>query len=212
MAFNWQDALSGATGGALSGAGTGALFGGVGAPIGAGLGGILGLLASVLSGGGQQGGMKQLSTITPQQNNILDMLLQVGSQNLQNPYQGFEPIRQSALNTFYQDIVPHLQEQFTGAGGRGSNAYSSPLIQSQLSGAGSSLSQRLAAMQSQFGQQNQQNALRQLGLGLTPQFQPYYQQRQPGFGENLLTGAIGAAPAALQAYQQNKLLDKLTGK
>jgi len=209
MAFDWKQALAGATGGGISGAGTGATLGG---PWGALIGALLGLGSGGLAGGfggGKEGGIQNVPTTGPEQNNILDMLMKMGSQNLQNPYEGFEPIRNAATSHFFQNIVPGLQEQFTGAGGRGSNSYSSPLIQSQLSSAGAGLSERLAALQSQYGQNNKNNAIDQLKLGLTPRFQSYYQNRQPGFGENLLSGSIKAAPAMAQGYQQNQLLEKL---
>lgn len=215
MAFNWQQALAGAAGGALSGAGTGALLGGptapVTAPVAALIGALLGLGTGGLAqgfGGGEEGGFKQTDITSPQQNNILDMLLQMGQQNLQNPTQGFQPIKQNALNTFFQDIVPGLQSQFSGSG---SNNYSSGTIQSQLSSAGAGLAQRLAGLETEYGQRNQNNALNQLSLGLSPRNQTYYQQRQPGFGENLLMGSLQAAPAAIQGYQQNQKLEKLLG-
>ena len=70
-------------------------------------------------------------------------------------------------------------------------------------GLGSGLGQgleKLAAMGAQFGQQNIQNALQQLQMGLTPQFETSYRQSSPGL---LQTGAQNAAqylPLALGSF------------
>jgi hypothetical protein len=128
----------------------------------------------------------------PQQQGVLSNLLNSGQQQLNNPYQGFEPIKQDALNTFFQDIVPRLQEQFSASG---SNSASSGTLKSELSGAGSGLAERLAAFQAHFGQQNQQNGLQQLQLGLNPHSE--FINRPGGGGvknniRDLLTNAIPA--------------------
>lgn len=108
----------------------------------------------------------KLNKYEPWQQDIMKLLGSLGTNNLQNPYEGFEPIKQDALSTFFQDIVPRLQEQFSASG---SNSASSGTIKSQLSSAGSTLAEKLAAFQAHFGQQNQQNALQQLQLSLNPQ-------------------------------------------
>lgn len=133
-----------------------------------------------------------INQYTPEQQNVLNNLLQSGQQQLQNPYQGFEPIKQDALSTFFQEIVPMLQEQFSASG---SNSASSGTIKSQLSGAGSNLAERLAAFQAHFGQQNQQNGLQQLQLGLNPRSEFINRQGGGGLKNNawdLLTSAIPA--------------------
>jgi len=105
----------------------------------------------------------ELQKYKPNQSNFMDYLLENAQSLLQNPGQGFDPIRQDTLNTFFQDIVPRLQEQFSASG---SNAASSPILQTNLSSAGGNLAQRLMAFQSQFEQQNRQQALQQGQLGL----------------------------------------------
>lgn len=207
MAFNWQQALAGAAGGGLSGAGTGAAFGPAAPatiPISALIGALLGGLSGGF-GGGEEAGFKQAPQ-TPQQTRLQELLAQLGEQNLQNPYGGFEGMRQNALSDFFQYIVPGLQERFTG-GQRGENSYTSGALKSQLSGSGASLAERLNAMRENYGQNRQSLGMNQIQSALNPQ--QYYQQRQPGLGENLLTGSIQAAPAAIQGYQQNQQLTKI---
>jgi hypothetical protein len=201
---NWIDALKAALGGAGGGAGIGnAVVPGVGAAVGAAGGGILGFLTSLLSGGGKEGGVEQVPIISPEQASVLQFLLQQGHEGLQNPYSGFEPIAQQARSQFSQQTVPSLAERFASMG---QNSTSSPAFAAQLGQAGAGLSENLAAMQSQYGQQNRQNALQQLALGLSPSFQNIYQQHQPGFGENLLQGAAQAAPSFYQSFLLNKKL------
>ncbi len=141
---------------------------------------------------GNQPDIIGINQYSPEQQNVLNSLLQSGQSQMQNPYQGFEPIKQDALSTFFQEIVPMLQEQFSASG---SNSASSGTIKSQLSGAGASLAEKLAAFQAHFGQQNQQNGLQQLQLGLNPRNEFINRGGGGGlknFGLDLLSGAIPA--------------------
>jgi hypothetical protein len=203
MAFNFLSALKGLAGGGLSGAALGSSGGPLGAAIGGGLGALGGGLAGGFDKSGKEGGIQQAQTYTPQQQNILQFLQQQGHQGLQNPYQGFQPIAQQARNQFNQQTIPSLAERFASMG---QNSLSSPTFASQLGQAGAGLEEALAALQSQYGMQGQQNALQQLALGLSPQFENYYQQSQPGFTENLFNGAGQAAPSFYQSYLLNKKL------
>ncbi len=153
---------------------------------------------------GTPGGFIGADIYTPEQKQALEQLLQMSEQNMNNPYEGFDPIRQAALSNFYQEIVPHLQEGFSGSG---DNSYSSPQLQTNLSSAGAGLAERLAALQAGYGQQNKQFGLQQLQTGLNPYQQMGYQQRQPGFGENVLNSLIGTVPGLYGQYsnQQNQL-------
>jgi len=202
---NWLGGLQGSLGGAGAGAAIGSMVPGIGTAIGAGAGGLAGLFGG-LFGGGEKGGVKQAQNFNPQQQQILSMLLGQGQQNLQNPYAGFEDISNYAQNQFHQNIVPSIAERFTSMG---NNALSSGAFASQLGQAGRGLGDTLAMQRQQYGQQNQQNALGQLSLGLSPSFQNYYQQSQPGFGENLMHGAIQAAPSFYQSYMLNNALQNM---
>ena len=207
MALNFSGGLQGGLGGAASGAALGSVFPGIGTLLGGGLGGILGGISG-LFGGGSQGQFKQNPTGTPQQRNAMNLLLQQGSQQLQNPYQGFAPLAQQARTQFQNQTVPSLAERFSSLG---NNSTSSPAFASQLGQAGAGLEEMLAALQAQYGLQNQQSALQLLSLGLSPAFENYYQQSQPGFGENLLSGSFQAAPSFLQSHQFSNALRSLQG-
>jgi hypothetical protein len=202
---NWLGALQGGLGGAGAGAAIGSVVPGIGTAIGAGLGALGGGLGG-LFGGGKKGGVKQAKIVNPQQESVLNYLLQQGQQGLQNPYAGFQPIAQQARNQFNQQTIPSLAERFTSMGNA---SLSSPAFASQLGQAGAGLEEALAALQSQYGMKNQQNALQLLALGLSPSFQNFYQQSQPGFGENLLSGTIQAAPSLYQSYMLNNALSNL---
>lgn len=207
MAINWTGGLSGALGGAGTGATLGSIIPGLGTGIGAGLGGLAGLLAG-LWGGGDEGGFQRAETFTPQENNILSLLLSGGLGQLQNPYQGFDEIAQNARMGFNQQTVPSLAERFTSLG---SNAISSPAFASQLGQAGSGLEQALASLQSQYGMQNRQQALNQIQMGLQPAYaQSYYKKAQPGFGENILSGLLSSAPTLYQTKQIKNALKVLS--
>jgi hypothetical protein len=207
---NWLGGLQGLLGGAGAGAGIGSMVPGatgVTAAIGAGIGGLGGGLAG-LFGGGKEGGVQQAQIFNPQQQQILQFLLQQGQQGLQNPSAGFAPIAQQARSQFNQQTVPSLAERFTSMG---QNSLGSPAFASQLGQAGSGLEEALAALQSQYGMQNQQNALQMLALGMSPGFENFYQGSQPGLGENILSGAAQAAPSFYQSYMLNNALRKLQG-
>jgi hypothetical protein len=126
-----------------------------------------------------------LPTLDPEQLSALRTTLSAGLANLQQPYQGFEPIAQQARTRFQQQTVPSLVERFTGTGG----ALSSPSFASQLGRAGAGLETGLAALQSQYGLQNRAQGLNMLNLGLRPTFQPLFQPEQPS-GLEALVGSI----------------------
>ena len=137
-----------------------------------------------------------LSKYDPQQQQAQSSVLQSGLNQLQNPYQGYDPIKQDTMNTFYQDIVPRLQEQFSASG---SNATSSPILQTNISSAGGSLAQRLQAFQSQFGQQAEQTGLQKVSLGLNPKYEIANRPAQPGLIENGINAGSEALPLLAKA-------------
>lgn len=151
---------------------------------------------------GSPGGVEQYSTVTPDQQNILKFLQQLGIQGLEDPYAGFAPIAQQAQNDFYQNTVPSLAERFASLG---SNSLSSPAFASQLGQAGAGLQQDLSAMQAGYGQQNVQQILQMLQLALQPQSENVYKPRESG----LIQGIIGASPNFYQSYQTGNALKAL---
>jgi len=190
MAFNLGGAATGALGGAASGATLGSIFPGIGTAIGAGVGALGGGLAGAFTG--KKGKFKATpNKYSPQQQTVLNMLLQQGQTGLQNPLQGFGDVEKYAQEQFHGNIVPSIAERFTSLGGAGTGQNSG--LQGALGAAGAGLASELAALRQQYGTQNQQNALQLLSLGLEPQQEWYYQPGEAGAGPQLLSSGLGAA-------------------
>lgn len=152
---------------------------------------------------GKSGGYQQVQNFTPHQQEVLQQILQQALQGLQPQSfgQNFEPIAANARQQFSQQTVPSIAERFTSMGGQRSSAFGQ-----QLGAAGAGLESNLGAQKAQFGLQQQGLLQQLLGMGLQPQFQTDYMQRQPGFLEGLggaaasglgmgLTGGIGGVGA-----------------
>lgn len=200
---NWGNVLAGGLGGAGTGASIGSFGGPVGIGVGAGIGGLAGLLASYFGDQPREAGAQRLSAPNEQEQSILNFLQQHGQSLIQNPGQGFQPIADQARAQFHQNTVPSLAERFTSMG---SNALSSPSFAAQIGQAGSGLEQALAAMQAQYGQQNQQNGLQMLQTGLKPAFQTDWREQEPGLGHGILNTLLASKlPELFQSgYKQYK--------
>ena len=98
---------------------------------------------------------------------------------------GFAPIAEQARSRFFGDTVPTLAERFSGLGSGGQR--SSGFQESLASGAGQ-MNTDLAAMESQYGQQRNQQLMQMLGMGLTPQQEIGYFGQQPGFMHGMAPG------------------------
>ncbi len=157
---------------------------------------------------GTPSSVSQLQRFTPQQQGIMQSLLQGGQQGLQNPYKGFDPIANYARSQFNQQVVPGLAEQFTGLG---SNKLSSGAFGAALGQGASQLEQALAAQQAQFGQQNINQLLQMLQLGLTPQFENIPIGGQSGLGAPLLQSLFQATPGALFGGLEGGITGGLSG-
>lgn len=128
-------------------------------------------------------------TMTDRQIADSDWYSQQGRQIMQDPYKGFDPIRQQALNTYNQQLVPSLAERFTSMGA--GNALSSPAFASQLGQMSQGLSENLAAMMARYGQQNQEFGSHLMGMGMQPQFENTYIPESQGFLSGMLGGLGG---------------------
>lgn len=147
--------------------------------------------------GGMQGGMGglpkgalQIPKYDPQTMQTLQQLLGMGLQGWQQNQPDFGPIREKALADFQSNTVPSIAERFAGTSRRSSG------LEGALGAAGAGLQRDLGAMEQGFGQQNRQQLLGLLQLGLTSPYESVYKGRQPGFGENL---AVSALPALIQS-------------
>lgn len=142
------------------------------------------------------GKLAQVPRYTPQQQNVLNSLLQRGLSGIESS--SFEPIEQRARQQFQTQTIPSLAERFTSAGG----GQRSSAFQGALGQAGADLESQLAAYRSQFG--NQQG-LQLLGLGLQPQFENILQPENQGFLSSLL-GSAGQGLGSLGTlYGANQL-------
>jgi hypothetical protein len=125
----------------------------------------------------------------PEQNYVLDQLLRGGLGNLQNLQRpDFEPIAERSQREFATQTVPSLAERFTSLGG----GQRSSAFQGALGQAGSDLQSQLAALRSKYGleanQQQFNQAIPQLQLGLQPRRESVYTPRQSSGISNLFSG------------------------
>ena len=87
-----------------------------------------------------------------------------------------------------------MQSRFNALG---DNSATSPILRTQLSSAGAGLAQRLAAMQSQYGQQAKQTGLQQIQTGLNPRSQFLQSGSTPGLAQQVAPYAAKAAMSFL---------------
>ena len=164
------------------------MFGGPGMGMGqkagfgaaAGLGGMLGPL---FGGGGlfgKEGGAQQFQNYTPGQNQMMDLLMSMGMQNMDPQAQN-----QQAMQNFRQNTVPGLAERFSmmgSGGGQRSSAFAGALGQ-----AGADIEPRLAALRNQMG-------MGQMQMGLQPRFENMYMPAQKGGLEGGLESLMKMLP------------------
>ena len=163
-------------------------------------------LAGGLSGAtAHKGKWNQISTMTPEQKQRASWAGNMGMQQIQNPYAGFDPIAKKAQSTFHQQTVPGLAERFTSMGS--GSALSSPAFASQLSQAGGDLSESLAALMSQYGLQQQGLGQHLMGMGQTPQFENAYMSGGPSF----LSGLFGGASQGMGSLGSAGLMGRYGG-
>ena len=143
---------------------------------------------------GQPGQNRQFSTLSPQQSQMSQMLLQLLGPQMQQHFgggqgSGFEPIANEMRQGFKENTVPTIMERF---GGSNSSEGSTALPQ-MLGSAGADLERGIGSMRSQYGMQQNQQLLQLLSSLMQPQQENVYNQRQPGMFENIATaGAQGA--------------------
>jgi hypothetical protein len=140
---------------------------------------------------GHKGTWSRQATQTPEQTGMANWAGQFGKQQVQNPYQGFEPIAQRAQKMFQQQTVPSLAERFTSLGS--GNALSSGAFASQLGAAGNDLSTDLAGIMAQYGLQQQALGQNLMHMGMQPQFENVYTAGGPSFA----SGALGGLSSGL---------------
>jgi hypothetical protein len=159
-------------------------------------------------GGSPQGPDSSKPRLSMQQRGALNDILNQGLSGLQNNKFDFAPIAQQARTQFNQQTIPSIAERFTAMGGGGGR---SGAFAQQLGQAGANLETNLAALQSQYGLQQQGNLLRMLGLGLSPMDYPDEQmnwsQQNPEYASalfGLLQLLQGLSPAQQLTSEQEK--------
>lgn len=122
---------------------------------------------------------------SPQQQEILNRLLQQGSQGL-----GYDAIEGAARRGYQNSTIPMLSERFANIGGRGLSGRGSSGYQNAIQDEGTLL-------ESQLAKGRQENSMNLLNLGLTQQSQPYYQPGKPGILGDLIKGGVDLGAAYL---------------
>lgn len=141
---------------------------------------------------GEQEKYQRTPTQTPQGMDALQQLLQSGTQNIQNPYQGWGALEQRATNRFKSETIPGLAERFTQLGG--SDTLGSSGLEGEKYGALSDFELGLQGLKQEYGFRNQQNALEQIKTGLTPQFETQH----TGQGKGVLQKGVESIPKLIE--------------
>lgn len=124
-------------------------------------------------------------------------LLQQGLNQVNNPYQGFEPIADQARTQFNTQTIPSIANRFTNMG---EGAQRSSAFQGALGAAGSQFEQGLAAMKSQYGFQNRAQGAQLAGQGLESNFENNYTAGGPSWLSSLFGGASAGASKIGEGY------------
>jgi len=148
----------------------------------------------------------QMTTMTPEQQQILQMLSQYLSQGgpemfnylsgiLSGDPESFEAFEAPIKRQFEEEVIPGIAERFGGMGAQSSSGF-----QQALGKAGAGLSENLAALRAQLkmGAAQQMAGLMGQGLG-TRSFENVYMPQQPGLLHGLASGAGQGAGAAMMS-------------
>jgi len=175
-------------------------------------------LGSAISGGLQNKAQKsgkwsQLYTKDENQRAAQNQALQMGLSQLQNPYEGYQPIEDQARTNFQTQTIPSIAERFTAMG---NGAQRSSAFTGALGSAGAGLEQSLAALKSQYGFQNKQLGAGLLGQGLESNYENLYTHGGETFGSSVLGGlsqGLGAmGQAGIQQYGSQPIANAIKNK
>ena len=148
-----------------------------------------GFLSQLFGGTPQR--QEQVSRFTPQQQEVLNKILQQAGGQLQQQPRGaqdiLQPVFAQARKQFQEQTIPQLLEQFQAGGQLGSGR-----LQSSLAKGATDLESQIASIgaQAELGQAGQQQQLlsQLLGMGLQPQFDTIERPREPGIFERGTAG------------------------
>jgi len=137
---------------------------------------------------GSKGQLQRVPRLEQNQVGAQNTALQLALQQLQNPTEGFQPIADKARTRFTTQTLPSIAERFTAMGSGGSQR--SGAFRNALFQGGSSLEEALAALESQYGLQQQSLASNLLSQGLQPQNENIYFKGQQGLVQNTIPGLL----------------------
>lgn len=146
---------------------------------------------------GTQPKREQIPIHTPQQQNVINSLLerlqgQIGQQQ-PSVSELFQPIKQQAKQGLQEQGIPGLLGQFAAGGGLGSHQQYSALAKAQSDLEGQLAAQEAQATLGRQGQEQQQ-LLQLLGVALQPQFDTI----ERGGTQGVLGGALEGSGSLLQ--------------
>jgi len=141
--------------------------------------------------GGTSGQNQQFSTLSPQQQQMQQMLMQLLGPQLQQQFgqqngAGFSGIENQARQGFAQNTIPTIMERF----GASNSSEASSALPQMLGSAGAEFETGLDALRSQHNMQQNQQLLQLLSSLMQPHQENVYNQRQPGLLESVSPGVL----------------------
>lgn len=148
---------------------------------------------------------KDFENFTPEQQGIIGRLGKLGIEGLEKGGGDFEPIRKNAINSFYNDIVPGIKHKYSG------DNWGTSAVGTEIGAAGSDLSSKLAALQSQHETNRQGQFTNLAQLGITPKFPnaTIKADNEGGLLGGALRGLESSFPSLVEGYLGKS---KVTGK
>ena len=186
-------------------------------------GGFWGGLSDFFMGTPQK--FEQLNTLSPQQMGLQNQLMGAAQGQgaggafgqaadyyrglLSNESPDLEAFMAPEMRQYNEQIIPDLAAQFAGMGAGGSGLSSSG-FRNEAVGAGTDLSERLAAMRAQLRQHAATGLQNIGGAALSPYMQNYSVPAQQGFLSTALPAAVGGAATGLSGAWASSLFNQGT--
>ena len=139
---------------------------------------------------GRPGQNKQLSNLTPQQQQMWQQIMPMIQGGINNSFD-FNKIAEGAQNRFQQNTMPSIADRFGSMDAQRSSGYGQATANAQRD-----LQLDLAGQQQKFGLESQRNWADILGLASQPQFENVYEEGRPAGIMSLIEQGL---PLALHA-------------
>jgi hypothetical protein len=148
---------------------------------------------------------QKMSTVTPEQQAFMNMMLQMGGQGMGQGFDYFSQIMSDDpsateafeapyLRQFQEQTIPNIAEQFSALDAQGSSAFGQT-----LSSAGAGLQENLAALRQGLKMQAMQQMQGMAGMGMGQQWENIFRPATPGFFDMFAQGlgkGVGEAGTA----------------